>query len=250
VSHPPADTVVEALLRDLGPRLRRGGVPGESLSRLPTGIPDLDRLLGGGFPRGRLAEIAGPASSGRTSLALALLAHATRAGELAAWIDGADALDPASAAAAGALLERVLWARPPLLGDPRRGRTRGGPKASEDRSGGASALRCARCVLEAGGFGLVLVDPGLGRAGSVPAAAAARLARAAAAAGTALVWLGSERALGAAAEIALALGPARPCFTGTPPLLEALQVEATLVRHRSGPTAGRARLRLPASRAA
>jgi recombination protein RecA len=103
----------------------------------PTGIPDLDRLLEGGFPHGRLSEIAGPLSSGRTSLALCLLARATRAGEMVAVVDAADAFDPASAQAAGARLDRVLWARAP---------------------GWREALRSAERLLEAHGFALVLLD--------------------------------------------------------------------------------------------
>jgi hypothetical protein len=72
-------------------------------------------LLGGGFPRGGLSEIAGPPSSGRTSLALALLAAATARGEVAALVDAADAFDPPSAEAAGVALARLLWVRPPGL---------------------------------------------------------------------------------------------------------------------------------------
>ena len=61
-----AARAVEDLLRDLGPQLRRGGVPEAPAGCIATGIADIDRLLGGGFPRGRLSEIAGAASSGRT----------------------------------------------------------------------------------------------------------------------------------------------------------------------------------------
>src|SRR5262245_20701778 len=78
---------------------------------LPTGIAPLDAMLAGGLPRGQLSEIHGPASSGRTGLALAAAAHATRSGTLAAWVDPADRLDPASAAAAGVDLSRLLWLR-------------------------------------------------------------------------------------------------------------------------------------------
>ena len=98
-SRADAGARIEALLRDLGSRLRRGS--GEAsrqtggIRRHPTGLASLDALLGGGFPSGRLCEIAGPLSSGRTSIALALLAQATRAGEWTAWVDVADALDPA-----------------------------------------------------------------------------------------------------------------------------------------------------------
>ena len=87
--HPRPGRRVAGAAARLGPQLRLGGLPDEALARCPTGIPELDRLLGGGFPRGRLSEIAGPGSCGRTSLALALLSEATRAGEVVAVADGA-----------------------------------------------------------------------------------------------------------------------------------------------------------------
>src|SRR5262245_57013539 len=101
-------TLRSALPVELADRLRAGAAPVESqvLPRLATGIPSVDALLVGGLPRGRLVEITGPPSSGRTSLALALLASATRASEVAAVVDAADAFDPASADAAGVALER------------------------------------------------------------------------------------------------------------------------------------------------
>jgi hypothetical protein len=78
---------------------------------LGTGVAGLDDLLHGGLPRGQLSEIHGPVSSGRTGLALAVVARATRAGALAAWVDPGDRLDPRSAADAGVDLGRVLWLR-------------------------------------------------------------------------------------------------------------------------------------------
>ena len=80
---------------------------------LSTGIGELDALLDGGFPRGQLSEIHGPASSGRTGVLLALLARTTRAGALAALVDPLDRFDPGSAAAAGIDLSRLLWLRGP-----------------------------------------------------------------------------------------------------------------------------------------
>jgi hypothetical protein len=219
---------VAGLLRALGPRLRLGGLPDEALARLPTGLPELDRLLAGGFPRGHLSEIAGPGSCGRTSLALALLAAATRAGEVVAVADGADAFDPASARAAGVVLERVLWMR--------------ARRTSE-------ALRGAERLLEAQGFAAVLLDLGAPTPRVGPAAWR-RLGEAAGAAGAALVVLSEARATGAAAALALELTPARARFTGTPALLEAFEIEIALVRQRSRPAAaagaGPTRLRLAA----
>ena len=74
----------------------------EPIRRLSSGVPPIDALLGGGIPRGRLSELCGPFSSGKTSLLLATLTAVTRRGEVAACVDIADALHPASVAAAGA----------------------------------------------------------------------------------------------------------------------------------------------------
>jgi recombination protein RecA len=183
-------------------------------------------LLGGGVPRGRLSELAGPLSSGRTSLALSLLAGATRRGEIVAVVDGADAFDPASAQAAGVHLDRLLWVRPPRLRE---------------------ALRSSERLLEAHGFALVLLDPP-----DEPIAPAAwlRLARAAAATGTALVTLSTRRVAGTCADLAIELRPTRARFTGTPALLEELEIEVALVRHRTGPGTRSAAIRLHSHRAA
>jgi RecA/RadA recombinase len=70
------------------------------------GIPELDNLLGGGIPRGGITEITGSATTGRTSVALSLLAQLTRKGGACAWVDVQDALDPETAAAHGICLER------------------------------------------------------------------------------------------------------------------------------------------------
>ncbi len=75
-----------------------------------SGIPQLD-LLTGGLARGCLTEICGAASSGRTSVLLFALARATQRGEVCALVDASDAFDPASAAAAGMEMSRLLWVR-------------------------------------------------------------------------------------------------------------------------------------------
>src|ERR1700736_2643503 len=77
----------------------------------PSGISELDALLGGGFPRGSLVELCGAGSSGRTSLAFSLLAQATERQEACAFVDVSDSLDPVSLAAAGVELPRLLWIR-------------------------------------------------------------------------------------------------------------------------------------------
>jgi recombination protein RecA len=77
----------------------------------PSGVTELDTVLGGGFPRGSLVELCGPASSGRTGLAFSLLAEATERQQVCAFVDVADSLDPLSLAAAGVELPRLLWIR-------------------------------------------------------------------------------------------------------------------------------------------
>ena len=77
----------------------------------PSGVMELDAVLGGGFLRGSLVELCGPASSGRTSLAFSLLAQATERQEACAFVDVSDSLDPVSLAAAGVELPRLLWIR-------------------------------------------------------------------------------------------------------------------------------------------
>ncbi len=95
---------------------------------LPTGLALLDERLGGGLPRGQMSEVVGPRSSGRTTVMCAALAAATGRGDLVALVDPLDTFDPASAAACGVTLDRVLW----LRGDgttmgalPPRGRSKG-----------------------------------------------------------------------------------------------------------------------------
>ena len=217
-----------ALLHDLRTDVQAGGAPRLSAARLATGLPTVDHLLGGGFPRGRLAEIAGPTSSGRTSLALALLAETTRRGALASVIDAADAFDPSSAGAAGVDLARVLWARPLAV---------------------AEALRCAEHVLDAGGFDLVVVDLAFATAQEkprVPDSAWPRLRKSAASAEAGLVLLTRERLAGASADLALELATARARFAAQPSWLEALESQVALVRNRAGPTDCSARVHFAA----
>lgn len=78
---------------------------------LPTGIAEVDALLGGGLPLGGVTEIIGPVCSGRSTLVLSFLASITGQGAAAAYVDVSDALDPLSAAAMGIDLGRLLWVR-------------------------------------------------------------------------------------------------------------------------------------------
>ena len=106
---------------------------------VPSGIPSLDAATGG-LPRGCLTEIFGPASSGRTSLLLSILAQATDREEVCALIDAEDAFDPTSAAAAGVRLDRLLWVR--------------------SSNNAEHALKAADLLIQGGGFGLVILDLG------------------------------------------------------------------------------------------
>lgn len=78
---------------------------------ISSGIEPLDSLLRGGFPIGALSEVTGPECSGRTSLAHSFVARVMESGKVAAWIDVSDTFDPASAAAVGVDLRRLLWVR-------------------------------------------------------------------------------------------------------------------------------------------
>ncbi len=80
---------------------------------IPTGSLSLDIALGGrGLPRGRVAEFYGPEASGKTTLALSVIAHAQRAGGVAAFIDAEHAFDAAWAKRIGVDLEALLVSQP------------------------------------------------------------------------------------------------------------------------------------------
>jgi recombination protein RecA len=86
-------------------------LPRSAPELLPTGIAEVDAMLGGGLPLGGVAEIIGPECSGRSTLVLSVLAGITGQGAAAAYVDVSDALDPLSAAAMGVDLGRLLWVR-------------------------------------------------------------------------------------------------------------------------------------------
>jgi len=71
----------------------------------------VDAILGGGVPRGSITEVAGAASTGKTSFGLSAIAAITQSGAACAWVDVSDALSPESAAAADIVLKRLLWLR-------------------------------------------------------------------------------------------------------------------------------------------
>lgn len=149
--------MVSAAVKNLE-NLLQGRQLGGTLGRLsevprlmPTGVPALDRILGGGWPAGAVSELIGRRSSGRSSVALRTLAETTRHGRVAAFIDALDRFDPRIAEAAGVDLAFVLWvrgapvtvemARPPVIDQAIR-----------------HAVRAADLVIRAGGFGTVVLD--------------------------------------------------------------------------------------------
>jgi recombination protein RecA len=84
-----------------------------SLDAIPTGALSLDLSLGlGGLPRGRVVEIYGPESSGKTTLTLSVIAEAQKAGGIAAFIDAEHALDPEYAAKIGVKIDELLVSQP------------------------------------------------------------------------------------------------------------------------------------------
>src|SRR5882762_2011168 len=87
--------------------------PLEEISVIPTGALSLDAALGiGGLPRGRVVEIYGPESSGKTTLALHVVAEAQRLGGIAAFIDAEHALDPIYARKLGVNTDELLISQP------------------------------------------------------------------------------------------------------------------------------------------
>src|SRR5215813_10790188 len=106
------------------------------LESVPTGIAALDALTGG-LPRGAITEISGPPSSGRTSAMVSILIEAIANDEVCALVDGNDAFDPKSAAAAGLELQRLLWVRCRKLDQ---------------------VLKSTDLLLQGGGFGRVVMD--------------------------------------------------------------------------------------------
>jgi recombination protein RecA len=135
-------------------------------SLVPLDVTALDAALRGGLPRGQVSEIAGPRSSGRTSLLFQLLAATTQRGDIAALIDTFDRLDVASAAASGMALDRLLWVRGQAITRIQEAGLRTHPDSWGSTPGPAGlfdrtvdrALKAFNLVLQAGGFGVVAID--------------------------------------------------------------------------------------------
>jgi RecA/RadA recombinase len=216
-------------LNPLPPGVHVGRTVSETLRRLPSDLPVIDDLLDGGLPRGRVSELVGPQSSGKTSLLVAFLAAATRRSEVTAYVDLADSLSPASFAAAGVDLERLVWVRPPSLKD---------------------ALRCAEILLQAGGFAAVTLDlgdrlprpdyrlPAIGdrypprfRLNVWP-----RLARAAEQSRAALIVLAPQRLTGSVAALGVQTRVHNTLWRrGAWSLFDGFEVSVTVARSKLGP---------------
>ena len=95
-----------------GAIMRLGDAIQMRVETISTGALTLDLALGGGFPKGRIVEIYGPESSGKTTLALHALAEVQKAGGVAAFVDAEHALDPVYATAVGVDIENLLVAQP------------------------------------------------------------------------------------------------------------------------------------------
>ena len=175
-------------------------LPRVAAEGISTGIPVLDPI-----PRGSLTEICGPAASGRTSIAVSLMAEMTSRDEVCALIDTSDAFDPASAAQAGVCLDRLLWIR--CGGDAER------------------ALKATDLVIQAGGFGLVIFDLGdtpLRQARRISLTSWFRLRRAVEHTPAALVVLAPEPLAKTCASLVLEMGRGEPAWSGK--LLRGLKV--------------------------
>src|SRR5712691_5357958 len=108
------------------------------VSVIPTGCLSLDAALGvGGFPRGRVVEVYGPESGGKTTLALHVIAEAQKTGGQAAFIDAEHALDPNYARKLGLDVDNLLVSQP---------------------DNGEQALEIAETLIRSGGVDVVVVD--------------------------------------------------------------------------------------------
>ena len=121
-----------------GAVLRLGSGAVVPIAVIPSGSMALDSALGvGGYPRGRVVEIFGPESSGKTTLTLHLIAEAQKAGGVAAFIDAEHALDPGYARKLGVDVDNLLVSQP---------------------DSGEQALEIAAALITSGALDVVVVD--------------------------------------------------------------------------------------------
>lgn len=110
----------------------------EKIPAISTGALSLDLALGiGGFPRGRIIEIYGPEASGKTTLALHVIAEAQKTGGVAAFIDAEHAIDPSRAKSIGVDIDNLLLSQP---------------------DNGEQALEIAETLIRSGGVDVIVID--------------------------------------------------------------------------------------------
>ncbi|WP_308602132.1 recombinase RecA [uncultured Fibrobacter sp.] len=115
-----------------------GGQPEQNIPVIPSGCIQLDMALGvGGFPRGRIIEIYGPESSGKTTLSLHAIAEAQKQGGVAAFIDAEHAFDPVYARHLGINIDQLLVSQPDT---------------------GEQALDIAETLVRSGAIDLIVID--------------------------------------------------------------------------------------------
>ncbi|GAC1353008.1 MAG: recombinase RecA [Polyangiales bacterium] len=133
-------TVVSGIEKQFGKGslMALGDVDAEPVETISSGSVALDFAMGvGGYPRGRVVEIYGPESSGKTTLTLHAIAEAQRSGGIAAFIDAEHALDIAYAKALGVDVEKLLVSQPDT---------------------GEQALEIAEALVRSGAVDLVVID--------------------------------------------------------------------------------------------
>ncbi len=169
---------------------------------------------------GRLIEINGTRSSGKTALAYRLAADATARGALVGWVDLPNALDPRFLLRAKVRLEDVLWVRPPDL---------------------QAALRSAELLIKTG-FALVVLDLESARpreVGQLGASVWTRLLRALRESRATALLLGAKPAAGSFATLGISATRARALFDAG--LFEGLESRLDVLRNRAGPSEGELR---------
>ena len=121
-----------------GAIMRLGESSTKNIAVIPTGCPSVDLALGvGGLPRGRISEIYGPESSGKTTLCLALIAQAQKAGGNAVFVDVEHALDPRYARIVGVDIENLMVSQ---------------PESGED------ALNITETLIRSGAIDIIVID--------------------------------------------------------------------------------------------
>jgi hypothetical protein len=221
-----------------------------------SGIPQLDALTGG-LPRGCLTEICGLPSSGRTSVLLCALAHATQRGEVCALIDASNAFDPSSAAHAGMEMSRLLWVRcgktvpssqySVLSSLPKHnfGNSREfNPARRVSESRLEQVLKVADLLLQSNGFGMIALDLGdipPASARRIPLASWFRFRRAIEHTPTALLVLEQQPIAGSCSSVLLRLSAVSSQLSGKPSmqtdlphseLLDQFEIRVELLRSR------------------